>query len=68
MREWKPPFEKKFQVKLVITFNEIIFPEKLPYANKYTWGISYEYLSGWPEVTEEEITRLCSGRTICINS
>ena len=29
------------------------------HPDKYSWGISCEYLPGWPEPTEEEIIRLC---------
>ena len=51
----KSPFEnKKSHIKLVITFDEIIFPERFPHSDKCLWGISYEYLSGWPEPTKEE--------------
>ena len=33
---------------------EIIFPESFPHSDKYSWGISYEHLSWWPELTKEE--------------
>ena len=38
---------------------KIVFPERFPRPDKYSWGISYEYLPGWPELTEEKIIRLC---------
>ena len=40
---------------------------RFPQANKYSWGISYEYLPGWLKQAEEKIIRLCLGRTIFIN-
>ena len=58
MREEKSPFEnKKSQIKLVITLDWNFFPERFPHPDMYSWGISFEYLSGWPEPTKEEITR-----------
>ena len=46
----------------------LIFPRRFrqPYS-KYSWGVSYEYLSGSPESTEREITGLCLCHTILIN-
>ena len=60
MAEGKSPFEKKSQSRL------IIFPEMFPHLDKNSWGISYEYLRGWPKPTEEEIIRLCLCHTIFI--
>ena len=37
-----------------------------PHPDKYSWGISYEYLTGWPKPTEEEIITLCLCHTIFI--
>ena len=48
MGEEKSLFEKKSQI-----------PGKLLIPDKYSWGVSYEYLPGWPEQTEEEIIGLC---------
>ena len=60
MAEGKSPFEKISQSRL------IIFPEMFPHLDKNSWGISYEYLRGWPKPTEEEIIRLCLCHTIFI--
>ena len=60
MREGKSLFEKKKRLRL-------IFPKRLPHPYKYSWGISYEHLPGWPEPTQEEIIRLCLCHTIFIN-
>ena len=46
---------------------EIIFPERFPHFYKYSWGISFEYLPGWPKPTEEEIIGLYLCHTIFIN-
>ena len=35
----------------------VIFPESFPHPDKYSWRISHKYLSGWPELTKEEINR-----------
>ena len=56
MWEEKSPFEKKIQI-----------PERFPHPDRYLWGISYEYLPGWPEPTKEEIIRLCLCHTIFIS-
>ena len=53
MREGKSLFEKKK-------------PKRLPHPYEYSWGISYEYLPGWPQSTEKEIIRLCLYDTIFI--
>ena len=37
---------------------KIIFPERFPHPDKCSWGISCDYLSGWPEPTEEKIIKL----------
>ena len=42
----------------MITFNWNYFLQEVPSSYKYSWGISYEYLPGRPEPTEEEIIRL----------
>ena len=65
MRGGKSLFEKKKKKNLRLT--EIIFLERFPHPFKYSWRISYEYLPGWPEPTEEEIIRLCLRHTIFIN-
>ena len=68
MWEGKCPFEKKSQIKLVITFNWNQFPEMFPHLDKHSWGISYEcLLSGQPEPILEEIARLCLCHTIFRN-
>ena len=38
-----------------------------PHPDKYSWGISSEYLLGWPEPIKEEITRTCLCHTIFRN-
>ena len=68
MREGKPPLKKNFQIKLTFTIVRINFPKRLPYPDKYSLGISFEYLSGWLELTEEKMIRLCLCHTIFINS
>ena len=60
MREGKLLFEKKKRSRL-------IFPKRFPHPYKYSWGISYEYLPGWPEPTKKEIIRLCLCDTIFIS-
>ena len=60
MPEGKSLFEKKKRLRL-------IFPKRFPHPYKYSWGISYEYLPRWPELTEKEIIRLCLCHTIFIN-
>ena len=60
MPEGKSLFEKKKRLRL-------IFPKSFPHPCKYSWGISYEYLLGWPETTQKKIIRLCSCHTIFIN-
>ena len=64
MRGGKSLFEKR---KKNLRLTEIIFLERFPHPFKYSWRISYEYLPGWPEPTEEEIIRLCLRHTIFIN-
>ena len=51
MGERKSPFEKNFL-------------EIFPHSDEYSWGISYEYLTGWPKPTEEVIVRLSLYHTI----
>ena len=46
--------------------HEIIFPEMFPHPDKYSRGISYKHLTGWPKPTEEEVIRLCLCHTIFI--
>ena len=41
------------------TSDYVIFRERFSHPDKYSWGISYEYFSGWPELTKEEINRYC---------
>ena len=59
------PFGKKIksQIKLVITFNwNYVFPRDsltLISIHEESHMNSYEYLSGWPEPTKEEITIWC---------
>ena len=43
------------------------FPKRFPHPFKYSWGISYKYLTVWPEPTKEEIIRLCLCHAIFIN-
>ena len=57
MGEGKSLFEKK-KPKLDQRLR-LIFSKRFPHPYKYSWGISYEYLPGWPELTEKEIIRLC---------
>ena len=59
MQEGRSQFEKKknSQIKLVLNIAEIIFLERFPHSDKYSWGISYEYLSELSEPTEEEKIR-----------
>ena len=57
-----PQSKKKIQIRL------FIFPKRFPHPNKYSWGISYQYLPGWPEPTEEEMIRLCLCHTILMLS
>ena len=42
-----------------MTMIEIIFAEMFAHFDIHLWGISCEYLPGWPEPTEEQIIRLC---------
>ena len=60
IREGKSLFEKKKRWRL-------IFPKRFPHPYKYSRGISYEYLPGWPERTQKEIIRLCLSHAIFIN-
>ena len=41
--------------------------ERFAHPDKYSWGVSCEYLPVWPETNEEEIIRLCLFHTIFIN-
>ena len=41
--------------------------ERFAHPDKYSWGVSCEYLPGWPETNEEEIIRLCLFHTIFMN-
>ena len=56
MPERKSPLKKKnSQIKLLITYNwnySPRLPVRFPHPEKYSWGISYEYLSGLPEPTK----------------
>ena len=39
-------------------FEEVASPKKsFSQPVKYLWGISYGYLSGWPELIKDEVTR-----------
>ena len=67
MREGKSPFEKYPKLNYWLHLIEIIFPERFRHSGKYSCGISFEYLSGWPEPTKEEITRSCLCHTIFRN-
>ena len=59
------PFEnKKSKLNYWLRLTEFVFPESFPHPDKDSWGISYEYLSGQPESTKEEITRQCLCHTI----
>ena len=60
--------KKKSQIKQWLRLIEIIFSDSFPHPDCYSWEISYEYLSGPPEPTEEEIIRLCLCHTIFMNS
>ena len=53
MPEEKSPFEKKNpKLNERLPLIGIILPERFPHPYKYSWGISYEYLSGLPEPTK----------------
>ena len=56
MPEGKSPFafekKKKSQIELLITFNQNYLSERFPHPDKYSWEISYEYLSRQPEPTK----------------
>ena len=44
MRLGKSAFEKNPILNLWLRLIKIIFPERFTHPNKYSWGISYEYL------------------------
>ena len=67
MLEGRSPFEKNPKLNYWLRLIEIIFPKKLPHPDNYSWRISYEYLSWWPEPTEKEMIRLCLCNTIFID-
>ena len=54
---------KKFQIKIIY----VIFRERFPHPDKYSWGISYKYFPGWRELTKEEINRYCLCHTFFRN-
>ena len=59
MREGKCLFEKNPKLDQCLCLFEIIFPERFAHPDKYSWGISYQCLPGWPEPPQEEIIRSC---------
>ena len=62
--EGKSLLEKKLKLDQWLRLSEIIFPERFSHPGKYSYEIPHEY---WPELTEEEIIRLCLCHTIFIN-
>ena len=60
--------KKNSEIKQCLRLIEIIFAGRFTQPNIYSWGISYEHLSGYPEPTEEDIIRLCLCYTIIMNS
>ena len=54
LRIWLHLLKKYFMENFIFCAVSVMFP----YPGKYSWGISYEYGSGWPELTGK-IFRLC---------
>ena len=58
MQEGKSPFKNKNpKLEQWLRLIETIFSESFSHPDKYSCGISNEYLSGGPELNKEEITR-----------
>ena len=51
--------KKKPKLDKLLCLIEITFPKRFPHSDKHSWGISYEYLPGWPEPAKEEIIMVC---------